>query len=143
MPWHQDGFPGLMEFESGRRSADCATLNAIWAYQGTPQGSLVVHGHHQKSRVCMCVCVCVCVVGGEGGGGGVYLRAASLSMGVPGFRKCVTSAMWTPTSKLPDGRRRTCNASSMSLQPGGSTLQIGSSLKSSLCKEPSPHMHTK
>ncbi|RYD94992.1 MAG: hypothetical protein EOP50_08680, partial [Sphingobacteriales bacterium] len=32
-------------------------------------------------------------------------------------------------SKLPDGRGRTCSASSMSLQPGGSTLQMGSSRK--------------
>ena len=38
--------------------------------------------------------------------------------------KCETSAMWTPTSKLPFSSGLQCRASSMSVQPGGSTLQM-------------------
>mmetsp|Transcript_62634 Transcript_62634/g.198322 ORF Transcript_62634/g.198322 Transcript_62634/m.198322 type:complete len:334 (-) Transcript_62634:323-1324(-) len=51
-------------------------------------------------------------------------REASRSMGAPLCTKLVTSAMWTPTSKLPLGSSRTCSASSMSRQPGGSTEQM-------------------
>ena len=38
----------------------------------------------------------------------------------------------TPSSKLPLGRRRTCSASSMSLQPGGSTLHTAKWRRSAL-----------
>ena len=61
-----------------------------------------------------------------------HLMEASSSMAVIGSRKLVTSAMCTPSSRLPLGSSRTCSASSMSLQPGGSTLQMGRCLKSSL-----------
>ncbi len=61
-----------------------------------------------------------------------HLMEASSSMAVIGSRKLVTSAMCTPSSRLPLGSPRTCSASSMSLQPGGSTLQMGRCLKSSL-----------
>ena len=61
-----------------------------------------------------------------------HRRAASSSMAVSGLRKLVTSAMWTPTSTLPPGSDRTCSASSMSLHPGGSTLQTHSPRRSSL-----------
>ena len=40
--------------------------------------------------------------------------------------------MCTPNSMLPFGNSRTCKASSMSLQPGGSTLHIAKCRKSSL-----------
>lgn len=50
--------------------------------------------------------------------------AASKSRAVPGRIKCETSAMWTPTSKLSLGRGRQWRASSMSVQPGGSTEQM-------------------
>ncbi len=63
---------------------------------------------------------------------GTHLTEASSSMAVIGSRKLVTSAMCTPSSRLPLGSSRTCSASSMSLQPGGSTLQMGRCLKSSL-----------
>ena len=63
---------------------------------------------------------------------GTRLMEASSSMAVIGSRKLVTSAMCTPSSRLPLGSSRTCSASSMSLQPGGSTLQMGRCLKSSL-----------
>ena len=62
-----------------------------------------------------------------------HLTAASSSMAVSGLRKLVTSAMWTPTSTFPPGSERTCRASSMSLHPGGSTLQTQSPRRSSLC----------
>lgn len=60
------------------------------------------------------------------------LEAASTSMAVPEWRKWVTSAMCTPSSRLPLGNSRMCSASSMSLQPGGSTLQMGRCRRSSL-----------
>ena len=44
----------------------------------------------------------------------------------------MTSAMCTPTSLWPFGRVRMCRASSMSLHPGGSTLQMARCRKSSL-----------
>ena len=64
------------------------------------------------------------------------LEAASVSMAVAGCRKWVTSAMCTPSSRVPLGRGRMCRASSMSLHPGGSTLQMGR------CRRSSLHMHT-
>ena len=50
--------------------------------------------------------------------------AASASIGVSGRTKNDTSAMCTPASMLPFGRRLACNASSMSWHPGGSILHI-------------------
>ena len=75
------------------------------------------------------------------GGSGVRvhracLEAASVSMAVAGCRKWVTSAMCTPSSNVPLGRGRMCRASSMSLHPGGSTLQMGR------CRRSSLHMQT-
>lgn len=61
-----------------------------------------------------------------------HLIEASSSIAVEGSRKLVTSAMCTPNSMLPFGNSRTCKASSMSLQPGGSTLHIAKCRKSSL-----------
>ena len=55
-----------------------------------------------------------------------------MSMAVEGCRKWVTSAMCTPSSRVPLGRGRMCRASSMSLHPGGSTLQMGKCRRSSL-----------
>ena len=40
--------------------------------------------------------------------------------------------MWTPSSRFPLGSSLTCKASSMSLQPGGSTLHMGRCRRSSL-----------
>mmetsp|Transcript_43394 Transcript_43394/g.131153 ORF Transcript_43394/g.131153 Transcript_43394/m.131153 type:complete len:339 (+) Transcript_43394:763-1779(+) len=61
----------------------------------------------------------------------VHRSAASLSIAVPGWTKCVTSAMCTPTRWFPLGKRSHDTASSMSLQPGGSTEQIVQVRKSS------------
>mmetsp|Transcript_91145 Transcript_91145/g.262887 ORF Transcript_91145/g.262887 Transcript_91145/m.262887 type:complete len:257 (-) Transcript_91145:767-1537(-) len=61
----------------------------------------------------------------------VHRSAASLSIAVPGCTKCVTSAMCTPTRKFPLGNRSHDTASSMSLQPGGSTEQTSHLRKSS------------
>mmetsp|Transcript_20191 Transcript_20191/g.52375 ORF Transcript_20191/g.52375 Transcript_20191/m.52375 type:complete len:238 (-) Transcript_20191:436-1149(-) len=61
----------------------------------------------------------------------VVLRlAASPSANESGRMKWVTSAMCTPTSTLPLGSGRACRASSMSVHPGGSTLQMFNSRKS-------------
>ena len=60
------------------------------------------------------------------------LTEASSSIAVPGAKKWVTSAMCTPSSRLPFSSSRTCSASSISLHPGGSTLQIGRCRKSIL-----------
>ena len=49
------------------------------------------------------------------------LLEASLSIAVFGLTKWETSAMWTPTSQLPFSNTRECRASSISVQPGGST----------------------
>ena len=51
----------------------------------------------------------------------VDLKAASLSIAASGFTKWVTSAIWTPHSIFPFGRVLEWRASSISLQPGGST----------------------
>ena len=68
------------------------------------------------------------------------LVEASSSMAVPGVRKWVTSAICTPSSRLPFSSSRMCSASSMSLQPGGSTLQMGRCRKSSLqVQQVKPH----
>lgn len=63
----------------------------------------------------------------------VARRAASLSIAVPGLMKCDTSAIWTPTSKLPLSKLLQCNASSISVQPGGSTEQISRCRRSFRC----------
>lgn len=63
----------------------------------------------------------------------VAREVASLSNAVPGLIKCDTSAICTPTSKLPFGKLLQCNASSISVQPGGSTEQISRCRRSSLC----------
>lgn len=64
---------------------------------------------------------------------------ASRSIAVPGLTKWVTSAICTPTWKFPLSKGIQCNASSISVQPGGSTEQISNSRKSFLpiksCKE--------
>lgn len=60
-------------------------------------------------------------------------NAASLSNAVPGLTKCVTSAICTPTSRLPFGRSLQWSASSISVQPGGSTEHTSKYLRSSLC----------
>ena len=54
----------------------------------------------------------------------VALEAASRSSGVPGRMKWETSAMWTPTSSFSGSMGRQWRASSMSVQPGGSTEQM-------------------
>lgn len=55
---------------------------------------------------------------------------ASLSSAFPGRMKWLTSAIWTPTSRFPFGKYRQCKASSMSVQPGGSTEQMQMSRRS-------------
>lgn len=52
-----------------------------------------------------------------------HLERASRSVSEPSRTKCVTSAMWTPSSRrVPPGSRRTDSVSSTSSQPSGSML---------------------
>ena len=53
-----------------------------------------------------------------------------MSIAVSGSTKYDTSAIWTPISILLFGNILACNASSISLQPSGSTEHTNSSLKS-------------
>ena len=81
----------------------------------------------------------------------VPLRRASSSMGVPGFKNVVTSAMWTPISissspSTPSflGTTTAESASSISRHPGGSTEQTrrfrrSSRLGSSMCSSVTFH----